>query len=165
METKVEIIKWQEESEKLVDMTCVYEVSFSSSGKRGVCYGCVTDLRTMEALGLLPPHCLFTPLVGQCSLVQQWLWLLCEYRSPGIELKYKSLAAYEQQSFRTVSYKEWRSDYTECKQVLCQCIPWVFEGGWGGGERNPLVLELNTQEYSAEDKNLNGCCYCALYCQ
>ena len=27
MEIKVEIIKWQEESEKLVDMACVYEVS------------------------------------------------------------------------------------------------------------------------------------------
>jgi len=27
METKVEIVKWQEESEKLVDMACVYEVN------------------------------------------------------------------------------------------------------------------------------------------
>lgn len=41
----------------------------------------------------------------------------------------------------------------------------VFHGFLGGGERNPLVLKLNAQEYSAEDKNLNGCCYCALYCQ
>jgi hypothetical protein len=39
--------------------------------------------------------------------------------------------------------------------------------GERGGERekDPLVLELNAQEYSAVDKNLNGCCYCALYCQ
>ena len=85
----------------------MYKVSFASSGKSLVCCGCVTDLRTMEALGLPPPHCLFSPLVGQCSLVQQWWWWwLCEYRSPGIELKYEPLAAYEQQSIRAVSYKK-----------------------------------------------------------
>jgi hypothetical protein len=33
------------------------------------------------------------------------------------------------------------------------------EEGWR--ERHPLVLELNAQEYSGEDKNINGCCYCA----
>jgi len=106
----------------------VYKVSVSSSGKSGMCCDWVTDLRMMEALGLPPPHCLFTPLVGQCSLMQQWWWL-CEYCGPGIEPKYKPLAAYEQQSIRTVSYKKYRSDYTACKQVLGQCIPWVFEGG------------------------------------
>jgi hypothetical protein len=96
-------------------MACVYEVnkvSVSSSGKSGVCYGWVTDLQTMEALSLPQPHYLFTPLIGQCSLVQQ-LWWLCEYHSPGIEPKYKPLAAYA----------------PVCKQVLCRCIPWVFEGG------------------------------------
>jgi hypothetical protein len=34
-----------------------------------------------------------------------------------------------------------------------------------GGQRDPLVLEFNAQEYLAEDKDLDGCCYCALYCQ
>jgi hypothetical protein len=36
--------------------------------------------------------------------------------------------------------------------------------GFLKGERE-RVLKLNAQEYSAEDKNLNGCCDCALYCQ
>jgi len=84
----------------------VYKVSFSSSGKSGVCCGWVTDLRRMEALGLPPPHCLFIPLIWKCSLMRQWWWWLCECPSPGIELKYKPLGAYEQQSIRTVSYKK-----------------------------------------------------------